>query len=331
MKAYIKAIDYYLPERVVTNDDLAREFPDWDVNKFSVIGVTERHVAAPDETSMDMAVKAANKLFSQASGMKESVDFILSCTNTADYILPPNVCLIHDRLGFPTKVGGLEYRYGCSGYIYGLSLAKGLIAAGIAKNILLLTAETISKIMHPQDITNRIIFGDAASATLISTDGFAEIGQFCLGIDGSKAEYIIVKNGGLRHPEKENLVTYNKSNVLISPDHIYAAGMELFYFYIKTVPALIKDVLLKNNITQDETDLFVFQQPTKYILDNLQKVIKIDEQKFCRFHSTVGNTAPSSIPMVLYEAMKEGKYKQGMKTLLAGFGMGMSYGGVLLI
>ena len=179
MKAYIKAISYYLPERIVSNEELVAEFPEWTVEKIAdKVGVNKRHIAG-NETISDMAVKAAQNLFSQNPHInRDCIDFVLVCTQSPDYFLPSTACLVQNRLGLKKACGAFDFNLGCSGYEYGLAIAKGYIAAGIASNILLITSEAYNKHIHPRDKGNRTIFGDAASATLISQEGFAEIGNF---------------------------------------------------------------------------------------------------------------------------------------------------------
>jgi 3-oxoacyl-[acyl-carrier-protein] synthase-3 len=330
MKAYIKAIDYYLPQKVLTNEDLATEFPEWNVEKITVkVGVQKRHIAASDETAVDLAVRAAQKLFDQGIDKKD-IDYLLFCTQSPDYFLPASACIIQDRLGLSKNIGALDFNQGCSGYIYGLSLATGLISAEIAANVLLLTAETYTKRLYPKDKGNRTIFGDGASATLISQDGFAEIGKFCLGTDGSGAEHLILKTGGARNPEKANTVDWDENNNPVSPDYIYMNGGEIFSFTLSMVPGLVKNTLEKNNIGKDSIGLFIFHQANKYMLNFLRKQLKIDEDKFYIYLSEVGNTVSSTIPIALLAALKDGVCKQGIKVLLAGFGVGLSWGGCIL-
>ena len=165
MKAFIKAVSYYLPEKVVSNDDLVKDFPEWSVDKIAgKIGIKSRHIAADAEFVSDMAVNAAQKLFNEHNISPGEIDYILLCTQSPDYFLPTTACLVQDRLGIPTTAGAIDFNQGCSGYIYGLSLAKGLIFGNIAKNILLITSETYSKHINKADKGNRTIFGDAASA-----------------------------------------------------------------------------------------------------------------------------------------------------------------------
>jgi 3-oxoacyl-[acyl-carrier-protein] synthase-3 len=330
MKAFIKTIDYYLPERIVTNEELIQEFPEWSVEKImDKVGVNKRHVAAPHETATDLAIAAAQKLFNQGIN-KESIDYILFCTQSPDYFLPASACLIQNQLGLSKETGALDFNQGCSGFIYGLSLAKGLVVAGIAKNVLLLTAETYNKRLHPKDKGNRTIFGDAASATLISNEGFAEIGEFNLGTDGSGSENLIVKTGGARFPEKTCVVEWDENNNPVSPDYIYMNGSEIFSFTLEVVRPLVKNTLEKNRIEKDEIDLFIFHQANKYMLDFLRKKLKIDEKNFYLCLSEVGNTVSSTIPIAICEALKDGALQKGMKTLLAGFGVGYSWGGCVI-
>jgi len=329
MKSYIKAISYYLPERIVTNDDLVKEFPEWTVEKVaSKIGVHKRHIAGENETAADLATRAAERLIEEHSIDKSIIDFVLLCTQSPDYFLPTSACLIQNRLGLSTSCGALDFNLGCSGYVYGLSLAKGLIAGGIAKNILLLTAETYSKHLHPKDKGNRTIFGDAASASLISTEGFAEIGNFSLGTDGQGAENLIVKKGGLRQPNALNDVVFDEGENPISSDYLYMNGSEIFNFTLENVPILVSETLKNNELLQDEIDLFVFHQANKYMMNFLRKKIKIDEERFFYYLENVGNTVSSTIPIALYEAKITGQLKGNV--LLAGFGVGYSWGGTIL-
>ena len=281
MKAYIKGISYYLPERVITNQELLVDFPEWSVEKVAgKIGVSERHIAAEGETSADMAVKAAKKLFEEYRIEPASIDFVMLCTQSPDYFLPTSACIIQDKLGIPVSSGAIDFNLGCSGFVYGLALAKGLVMGNLAKNVLLLTAETYSKFIHPRDKVNRTIFGDAATATLISKTGFAEIMDFSLGTDGRGAEKLIVKTGGMRYPSAINDLQYDESGNPTSSDHIFMDGSEIFNFTLEMVPKLVEETLHKNDIQKEDIDVFVFHQANKYMLNFLRKKIQIPEEKF---------------------------------------------------
>lgn len=328
-QAYISAISYYLPEEILSNQGLNKLFPEWSVEKVaSKVGINQRHIAAETETALDMAEKAVEILFNEHSIDRSTIDFILLCTQSPDYFLPTSACLLQNRLGLPTSCGALDFNLGCSGYIYGLSLAKGLIAGGIAKNIILVTSETYTKHIHPKDKGNRTIFGDAATATLISSDGFAEINNFSLGTDGAGGENLIIRTGGMRHKDSSNILSFNESGNPVSDDYLYMSGTEIFNFTLSAVPALVNKVLENNNKQIEDIDLFVFHQANKYMLDFLRKKIKIPTEKFYYAMENVGNTVSSTIPIALKEAKLADQLNGNI--LLAGFGVGYSWGGVLI-
>jgi len=330
MQAYIKAITYVLPDKEVTNEDLVAEFPEWSVEKIAdKVGINKRYIAAANETSADLAVKAAERLFAENRDLKrDAIDFVLFCTQSPDYFLPTSACVIQDRLGLPTSCGALDFNLGCSGYVYGLSLAKGLLLGGIAKNILLLTGETYSKFMHPKDKGNRTIFGDAGSATLISSEGFAEIGNFSLGTDGRGAENLMVKSGGMRFREPINDLQFDENGNPRSSDYLYMNGSEIFNFTIDAVPPLIEDTLAKNALTREDVDGYVFHQANKFMINFLRKKLKIEPEKFFTYMSEVGNTVSNTIPIVLSEKLNDKSLKGNI--ILAGFGVGYSWGGCKL-
>lgn len=325
MKAYIKAISYYLPAKIVSNKELVAEFPEWTVDKIAdKVGVHNRHVAG-SETISSMAVKAAEKLFQENPSVKrEDIDFVLVCTQSPDYLLPSTACIVQNALGIPKTCGAFDFNLGCSGYEYGLATAKGYIAAGIAKNILLITAEAYNKHIHPRDKGNRTIFGDAATATLISTDGFAEIGDFVLGTDGSGAEDLIVKTGGMACPEKVNDLTFDENGNPYSSDYLYMNGAAIFNFTLRVVPKMVRQTLEKNNLSNDDIDLYVFHQANSFMLTHLRKKLKIAEEKFFINMADIGNTVSSTIPIALKDAQNAGLLKGNI--LIAGFGVGLSWG-----
>ena len=328
MKAYIKDISYYLPEKIVTNEDIVNDFPEWSVDKIAdKVGVCQRHVAT-SETATDLAIKAAEKLFANGKVSKEDVDFVLLCTQSPDYKLPTSSCIIQDRLGLQVNTGALDFNLGCSGYEYGLALAKGLVVANISQNVLLLTAETYNKYLHPKDKGNRTIFGDGASATIVSSEGFAEIGEFVLGTKGSGAEFLMVNTGGARNPEKKNIVEYDNDGNPKSPDFLFMDGQEIFMFTLMTVPKMIKQTLAKHQIEKENIDLFVFHQANKYMLEHLRGKLKIDDDKFFVNLENIGNTVSSTIPIALSDAKEQGKLKGNV--LIAGFGVGLSWGATIL-
>ena len=329
MKAYIDAIEYYLPEKVLTNTEIAERFPEWSAEKVaSKVGITERHISGDDETATDMAYQAAEKLLKANEGIREQIDFLLLCSQSVDYKLPSSSCILQNKLGLKTTCGAFDFNLGCSGYEYGLAVAKGLIVSGIATNILLLTAETYTKYIHPEDKGNMTIFGDAATATLISTEGFAEIGEFVLGTDGSGAENLIVRTKGARMPNVTGKDSEDANGTIQWDDYLYMNGGAIFDFTSNVVPSMTEELLKKDNLKQDDIDLWVFHQANKYMINYLRKLMCIDKEKFYVYMDKVGNTVSSTIPIALVEARNEGRLHG--KVLLAGFGVGLSWGATIL-
>lgn len=331
MKAFIKALSYYLPENVVTNEELVKEFPEWSVEKVAQkVGVDFRHLAAENETAGDMAEKAARKLFEEYQINPKSIDFLLLCTQSPDYFLPSTACVLQDRLGIPTSAGAFDYNLGCSGCVYGMAMAKGLIVAGIAKNILLLTAETYNKYLHPSDKSNRSIFGDGAAACLISTEGIAEIGEFVLGTDGAGANNLIVKTGAARQREATGKFVEDDEGHIWYDDYLYMNGGEIFNFTLEAVPTMIKEILAKNKLEKDNIDYYVFHQANKFMLSTIRKVCVLPKDKFYVNLATTGNTVSSTVLIGLKECISSGDIYAGDKVMVAGFGVGLSWGGTVL-
>lgn len=329
--AYIKGISYYLPERILTNEELVKEFPEWSVEKVAKkVGVMSRHIADDNETAGDLAVKAAQRLFKEYNIQPSEIDFILLCTQSPDYHLPSTACLIQDKLGIPTSAGALDYDLGCSGCVYGLALAKGLVSAGIAKNVLLLTAETYSKYLHPSDKSNRSIFGDGAAACLVSTEGLAKIGNFGLGTDGSGAENLIVKTGASRQKQPTGNTSIDAEGHTRYDDFLYMNGGNVFNFTLDVVPPLMKEVLEKNGLTKDDVDEYVFHQANKFMLSTIRKVCLLPKDKFYINLETTGNTVSSTVFIALKQCLDEGIIKKGMNVMVAGFGVGLSWAGTML-
>lgn len=329
--AYIKGISYYLPEKVVTNEELLQEFPEWSIDKVAKkVGVNSRHLAGVSETAGDMAEKAARKLFAEYGVSPEEVDFVLLCTQSPDYFLPSTACILQNRLGIPTSAGALDYNLGCSGCVYGMAIAKGLIAGGIAKNVLLLTAETYNKYLHPSDKSNRSIFGDGAAACLISTEGMAEIGEFSLGTDGSGAEKLIVRTGAARYSKPTGKSEVDDEGHTRFDDYLYMDGGGIFNFTLDAVPVMMKDILAKNSLANDGVDYYVFHQANKFMLNTIRKVCVLPKDKFYVNLEETGNTVSSTVMIAIKQCLDAGTIHKGMKVMVSGFGVGLSWGGTIL-
>lgn len=332
MEAFISAISYYLPEGELTNSSINEQFPEWGIEKIAQkTGIYTRHIAQDNEYASDLAVKAAIKLFEEFKIDKSAIDYILYCTQSPDYFLPTTACLIQNRLELPTGIGALDFNLGCSGFVYGVGLAKGLIASKSAKNVLLITAETYSKFVHPKDKSNLTLFGDAAAATLItSSEGPFKIGNFVYGTDGSGAENLIVKNGGLRNRFSSGNDEYAEEGFKRNDDNLYMNGPAIFQFTSQAVPLLVAKTLSANQLEKDAVDMFIFHQANRFMLDYIRKKIGIPEEKFFYYLEDCGNTVSSTIPIALKAAFDKKIVGSTSKVLLAGFGVGYSWAGCIL-
>ncbi len=333
MYAKLSAIEYYLPARVLSTQELSAEFPEWPVEKIDEkTGIRERHIAGVEECASDLAVAAARQLFDSGACQPEEIDFVLLCTQSPDHFLPTTACLVQDRLGIPTSAGALDFNLGCSGFVYGLGLAEGLIASGQARNLLLVTAETYSKFLHPQDKSVRTLFGDAAAATLLSAAEQPSLGPFVYGTDGAGAPNLIVPAGGMRQTRTAEtaIAREDDSQNFRSQDNLFMAGGEIFNFTLAAVPKSVQALLEKAQISLEQVDLFVFHQANRFMLEHLRKRLKIPVEKFQVSMAHCGNTVSSTIPIALKEAQREGRLKEGMTVMLVGFGVGYSWGATLL-
>ncbi len=331
VRAAIRGIATHLPEYVLTNEELAQTIGTWSADKiFEKTGIRERRIAAADETAGDLALAAARRLFDRAPGTADEVDFLLFCSQAPDYYLPTTACVLQDKLGLAKSIGALDFNLGCSGYVYGLSLAAGLIGTGSARNVLLLTADTYSKYIHPRDGSVRTLFGDGAAATLISADPVSEqseIGPFVFGTDGSGSADLIVQAGGfrLRSSSATAVEAADSSGNVRSADNLHMRGAAVLNFTLREVPAAMQSLLARSGTDMTDYDGFVFHQANKFMLDALQRKAGVPPEKLPRYFEAIGNTVSSTIPFVLEQEIAEGRYSSGARLMLVGFGVGLSW------
>ncbi|SDB96782.1 3-oxoacyl-[acyl-carrier-protein] synthase-3 [Succiniclasticum ruminis] len=327
----VLAIEYSLPEKIITNEELAELYVNWTAEKIEKkTGIKTRHVTKEAETAADLGVIAAQKLIERNIVPKENIDFVICVTQSPDYKLPTTACMVQDRLRLPLKTGAFDINLGCSGYIYGLAAAKSLVETGVANNVLLITAETYTKHINPLDKSTRTIFGDGAAATLIGHGGM-EIGGFDLGTDGSGKDFLIIPAGGARKPcTPETALEKEIDGNVRSEDNLYMSGADIFEFTIREVPASVKRILKKENLRKDAVDLFVFHQANLFMLDFLVKLMKVDKEKFYMNFADTGNTVSASIPIALKRALDEGAIKPNQTIVLCGFGVGLSWGSTVI-
>ena len=334
MGMLIKDIAFHLPKQTVTNSELNAAHPDWDMGSVEKkSGVFKRYQAHAEETALDLAVAACKELFAQNPQAREEIDGILFCTQTPDYILPANACLLHGELDLPNDVFATDFNHACSGYVYGLALANGLIEAGTVHNLLLVTAETYSKHINPGDRSTKVLFSDAAAVTLLTSDeGPGSLIDIQCATAGKHHGKFIIPAGGCRlpHSEETRAATTDKNGNVRTPEDIHMDGMGILAFVNSMVPRQVKTMLEQNNLTTEETDLFIFHQASKLAVDSLARCLRLDGDKLFRNIAEIGNTVSSSIPIALKEALEMKRVCSGSTVLLCGFGVGLSWGTALI-
>lgn len=333
--AKIEDIARFLPSSTLSNDELAALYPDWPADKiYSKTGIRNRHIAAKDQTAADLAFGAALNLFKQGKVKPQNIDFVILCTQAPDHILPTSACILQEKLGISRQSGALDINLGCSGYVYGLSLAKGLIETGSAKCVLFLTADTYSKYIHPLDKSVRTLFGDGATATTIVASDLEnpQISAFEFGTDGRGADKLIVPAGLFRTPNSEltRKELTDQSGNIRSQENLYMDGAAVMTFSLTEVPRAFESVLLKAGCAINDIDFFVFHQANKFMLEALRKKLSIPAEKMPILVEECGNTVSSSIPMALTQMKEQGQLKAGAKLLLMGFGVGYSWAGCVV-
>jgi 3-oxoacyl-[acyl-carrier-protein] synthase-3 len=330
MGTKILKIESYLPEKILTNADLANEFNRWDPEKIErKLGIRERHISSDEETAGDLALKAAEKVLQDFDRSK--IDMLILCTQSPDHFFPTTACILQEKLKLSTTIGAYDYNLGCSGYIYGLAMAKSFINTGIANIVLLIMAETYSKHINSKDLANRTIFGDGAAATLIEMNIEENIFEFIFGTDGRGGNNLIVPNGCFR--SRRELIINDKTNKagdIFTDNNLQMNGPEIFNFTIDAVPLAVNQCLEKNSINLDEINYVIFHQANKFIIDYLRKKLRIPTEKFYSNILLTGNTVSVSIPLALTDSIRQGYVKPGDNVLLCGFGVGYSWGAVII-
>lgn len=302
MPITIAGIAYALPSNVVTNDDLANEHPEWDMGRvIDRTGVSRRHVAV-DETALDLAIRAADELIANFPDAR-SADALLFCTQTPNQVMPPNSYLLHEYLRLGEAVFALDFNLACSGFLYGLAQAHALIAGGIASSVLLVTADTYSSLIDPNDRGPRVLFGDAAAVTWITT-GARGLVDIAVATSGRNHRAFMIPAG---------------SSV------IQMDGLQVLGFIESRVPGQVLELLTRNGLSVTDVDLFVFHQASRLALNALQRNLKIPDDKMFSNIDRIGNTVSASIPIALRDAIDEGRAGPGSRVVLCGFGVGMSW------
>jgi 3-oxoacyl-[acyl-carrier-protein] synthase-3 len=329
MHGFVRAITYHLPPTKVTNEHLAHLHPDWNVQKTKT-GIDVRSIAGPHECASDLALRAAIDLFKLGVSVREEVDYLLFCTQTPDYLVPATACILQNRLNLSMNIGALDFNLGCSGYVYGLGLADALIKSGQARTVLLLTGDTYSKFLDPDDKNTTMLFGDAGTATLICLEANSakRMESPVYGTDGSGAGHLIVPESAFREGAPPEGHPFPIS--MLRPGSLYMNGAKIVDFVLTRVPEAVNLLLERSALRVKDIDLFIFHQANEYILRELGRALNIPSEKLYIDVASCGNTVSSTIPIALERAFRIGLIQPKFKVMLVGFGVGFSWAATIL-
>lgn len=319
----IKGMGYYVPENVVTNFDLEKIVDTTDEWIRTRTGIEERRFASPDEATSDLSYKAALKAIEVAKIDKNQIDMIIVATCTPDYIAQGTSCLVQNKLGL-TSIPCLDVNAACSGFIYGMSMAYSLVKSKIYKNILVVGAETLSRIIDMQDRNTCVLFGDGAGAVIIGEveEGYGILG-LSLGAEGEDDMILKVPAGGTRKPNNEETIK-NRENFLIMK------GKEVFKFAVTVLPKVTLDALEQSKLSVNDLSMIFPHQANERIIEAASKRIEFPLEKFYMNLNRFGNTSAASIAIALGEALGKGLVKKGDNIALTGFGAGLTYGSMVM-
>lgn len=341
-KVSIEAIAYALPERVLTNEELARENPTWDmVRLLDRTGVEERRIAADDETALDLGYRACLALEQRGRLVRSEIDTVIFCTETPDHPIPPNSCILHERLGLSQHVMAFDITLACSGFVYSLGIARGLVLSGISQRVLIVTADTYSRLIHPADRSSRCLFGDGAAATIVSRssshqsstgDDHLDVVDVLFGTSGAQYERFIVRAGGARLPRSAETAkeVSDRSDNIRTAEHIEMDGIGVLSFFNTTVPETVRDLLNRNNLRVENVGSFVFHQASKIAVDGIARSLGLNTDRLIFDMRTFGNTVSASVPIALRRAQEVGRIRKDRPIVLCGFGVGLSWASALI-
>lgn len=331
MNAYLRGVQYFLPEGRRSNADLVALNPTWDADDlFRKTGIRNRPIAAPEQTAADLARLAAERLLTELNFDRQRIDALIFCTQSPDHFLPTTACILQEKLGLPTTCGAFDVNLGCSAFTYGLWMARSLILSESATNVLLLVGDTLTRYCNPHDSVTAPIFADGAGAALITSEeqgSLAEIGPSIVGTEGRGASHLIVPAGASRQPRTTEtaVAKTDESGNMRSADNLYMNGPEVFSFTLSSIKTGIDQLLEKVHQTWDDIDLFLLHQANGFILQSLRRKLRVPPEKLPIEMEQIGNTTSASIPILLRQCQEQGRFKPGAKCVLAGFGVGYSW------
>jgi len=319
--ARISALGVHVPERVLTNDEISQFLDTSDEWILTRTGISERRIARVDQAASDLGEVAARRCLESVSLQPEELDLVIVTTISPDHIMPATASIVADRIG-ATKAGAFDVQAGCTGFVYGLAIATAFVSANIYKNVLVIGAEVLSKMVDWEDRSSCVLFGDGAGAVLVQPTDNGSIFSFDLGNDGRGAPFLSVPAGGSREPASYETVRQHRHAM-------HMTGSEVFKFATRTVVESCEKVLGDADLTVEDIDLFVPHQANIRIIESVARRLGFTEGQVFANLDRYGNTSCASIPICLHEASQNGRLKKGDTLLMAGFGAGLTWGSCL--
>ena len=312
----------YVPEKILTNKDLENMMDTSDEWITTRTGIKERRIAREDESTSDMSYEAALKALEDAGVKPEELDLIIVASVTPDMAFPATACLIQDRLG-AKKAGAFDLEAGCSGFVYGLSVGWQFVATGLYDKVLVVGAETLSRIINWDDRNTAVLFGDGAGAAVLAPVDEPGILSCELGSRGDGGELLKMEAGGSRTPASLDTVKQKKHS-------IYMAGNEVYKFAVRIMGEASLKVIEKAGLSKEDIDYFIPHQANIRIIDSARKRLGLPKEKVFVNLDKYGNTSSASVAIALDEAVKENKISKGDNIVLVSFGAGLTWAAIAL-
>lgn len=320
----IAGMGYSVPDTVITNDDLTKLYETSDEWIYTRTGIKERRIVSGNESAVDLGYKAALNAIEKSGIKVEDIDCVVAASSAPPQLYPSLACNIQARLGIPNHIPAFDMTAACSGLIYSLQVARGLIGSGLYKNILLVAADNNSRLVDWEDRGTSILFGDGAGAMVVtvSEDGIDDVLSLDIRADGTIGQYIYMNMPGKNCPLVEPCDEVDS--------HIHMAGRDVYKFVVTTLPDFIDECIKDSGLTAEDIDYLIPHQANQRIIEAMQSRLKYPDEKVISNIKYYGNTSAASIPIALVEGVEKGKIKLGSTALLCGFGAGMTWGGAVI-
>ena len=321
----IAGVGYSVPETVITNEDLTKLYDTSDEWIYTRTGIKERRVVSGDENAIDLGLKASQNAIEKSGFKVEDIDCVIAASSAPPQLYPALACSVQSRLGIPNHVPAFDMTAACSGLIYALQVARGLIGSGIYKTILLIAADNNSKLVDWEDRGTSILFGDGAGAMVVteSTDGIDDVLSIDIKADGAIGQHIYMNMQGKNCP----LVAQETE---IKDNHIHMAGRDVYKFVVSTLPNFVEESIKNARMKAEDVDYLIPHQANQRIIEALQQRLKYSDDKVISNIKYYGNTSAASIPIALVEGVEKGKIKLNSTAILCGFGAGMTWGSAVV-